>query len=98
MYSQGACLEPLRGNKESNQEIVRSSGTSTPLHSDGLSLIQPLLMSFKQHLQLEYSIQILMPKAMGDFLIKLSYTHAQNKKKSYKETEVRSFTERILAK
>lgn len=79
--------------------MVHSSGTSTPPHSDVLPLIQPLLLSFKQHFQLEYSIQILNPKTTGNILIKLKHTHAQNQKtKFYKETEVRSFIERILAK
>lgn len=96
MCSQGTCLEPLTVSKESNQEIVHSFGTPTPPHSDVLSLLQPLFLSFKQHLQLENSIQILMPKTMGDILVKL--THTKSKTKSYKETEVRSFIERLLAK
>lgn len=37
-----------------------------------------------------------MPKTMGDILIKL--TDTKSKTKSYKETEVRSYIERILAK
>lgn len=96
MYSQGTCLEPLTVSKKSNQEIVHSSGTPTPPHSDVLPLLQPLFISFKQHLQLENSIQVLMPKTMGDILIKL--TDTKSKTKSYKETEVRSYIERILAK